>query len=188
MSAARGGQRCHVSAFKLPVSFDPEPSPLEDISRGPWTRAQSCGGLHWTVPKSQGLLPAENPPSHSRIQAPSLSSREKGRERCFPTHPHPRVPRGDPCTWSPPTPGRLENEAARALEEESPGRTPAVSDTISTQSLSKVVKLGLQLEWPVNPELNTFNGGSRHLGNIHRPINTSLDITLCETLHSPGKQ
>ena len=100
----------------------------------------------------------------------------------------PRVPRGDPCTWSPPTPGRLENEAARALEEESPGRTPAVSDTISTQSLSKVVKLGLQLEWPVNPELNTFNGGSRHLGNIHRPINTSLDITLRETLHSPGKQ
>lgn len=84
VSAARGGQRCHVSAFKLPVSFDPEPSPLEDISRGPWTRAQSCGGLHWTVPKSQGLLPTENPHSHSRIQAPAFQVERKGERGASP--------------------------------------------------------------------------------------------------------
>ena len=169
------------------------PCPLTQ-NPAPWrTSPEVPGQGHKAVVGSTGQSP--NPRAFSQQKTlpvtrgsrpPAFQVERKG-ERGAWAHPH-HPPRGDPCTWSPPTPGRLENEAARALEEESPGRTPAVSDTISTQSLSKVVKLGLQLEWPVNPELNTFNGGSRHLGNIHRPINTSLDITLRETLHSPGKQ
>lgn len=110
--ATRGGRLRHVPTFKTHVSFDLEPSPLEDVSGGHWKRAQEWGGLHQTATKFQGLLPMGNPRSHSGIQAPLpqdssfLGSASRGRESegctregLWPTgqwsaslpHPHPCV-------------------------------------------------------------------------------------------------